>query len=57
MALTQLKASDGFGGRLLEANQLFIENVKEYTYDAKHDDGIDSMVSLIKEGFGIRNEQ
>ena len=54
MALTQLKSSDGFGGRLLEANQLFIENVKEYTYDAKHDDGIDSMVSLIKEGFGIR---
>lgn len=54
MALTQLKAADGFGGRLLEANQLFIENVKEYTYDAKHDDGIDSMVSLIKEGFGVR---
>lgn len=56
MALTQLKASDGFGGRLLEANQLFIENVKEYTYDAKHDDGIDSMVSLIKEGFGLRKQ-
>ena len=26
----------------------------KYTYDAKHDDGIDSMVSLIKEGFGVR---
>lgn len=56
MALTQLKASDGWGGRLLEANQLFVENVKEYTYDAKHDDGIDSMVSLIREGFGIRKD-
>ena len=54
MALCKLRASDGVDGSMLEANQNFISNVKEYTYDAKHDDGIDAMTSLIKHGFGLR---
>lgn len=55
MALTKLTADMGLDGSLMEANGLFIENVRDYTYDAKHDDGIDAMVSLIKHGYGIRN--
>lgn len=54
MALTKLDSRSGMDGTYLEANQLFIENVKNYTYGIKHDDGIDAMVSLIKEGFGLR---
>lgn len=57
MALCKLSTEIISDGGLLEANELFIQNVKEYTYDAKHDDGIDSMVSLIKHGYGLRNEQ
>lgn len=56
MALTRLTEKDGLDGRYLEANEIFIQNVKDYSYDAKHDDGIDSLVSLIREGFGYRNE-
>lgn len=56
MALTKLTSKIVQDGSLLEANQAFIDNVKDYTYDAKHDDGIDAMMSLIKCGFGIRND-
>lgn len=56
MALYKLSSSVINDGGLLEANENFIKNVKDYTYDAKHDDGIDSMVSLIKHGFGLRND-
>lgn len=56
MALHKLSSSVINDGGLLEANENFIKNVKDYTYDAKHDDGIDSMISLIKHGFGLRNE-
>lgn len=55
MALCKLSADVINDGGILEANENFIQNVKDYTYDAKHDDGIDSMVSLIKHGFGLRN--
>lgn len=54
MGLYKLSSSVISDGGLLEANENFIQNVKDYTYDAKHDDGIDSMVSLIKHGFGLR---
>lgn len=54
MGLYKLSSSVISDGGLLEANENFIRNVKDYTYDAKHDDGIDSMVSLIKHGFGLR---
>lgn len=57
MALCKLTSEVINDGGILEANSLFIDNVKNYTYDAKHDDGIDSMVSLIKEGFGLRKER
>lgn len=56
MALYKLSSQVINDGGLLEANENFIRNVKDYTYDAKHDDGIDSMVSLIKHGFGLRND-
>jgi hypothetical protein len=56
MALTKLSSDLINDGSLLEANERFIENVKDYTYDAKHDDGIDSLVSLIKFGYGLRND-
>lgn len=54
MSLVKLIAGKDYTGRLLEANEVFIDNVKNYTHDAKHDDGIDALVSLIKEGYGIR---
>jgi len=56
MGLHKLSSSVINDGGLLEANENFIQNVKDYTYDAKHDDGIDAMVSLIKHGFGLRND-
>lgn len=56
MALYKLSSQVINDGGLLEANENFIRNVKDYTYDAKHDDGIDSLVSLIKHGFGLRND-
>lgn len=56
MGLYKLSSSVINDGGLLEANENFIQNVKDYTYDAKHDDGIDSMVSLIKHGYGLRND-
>lgn len=55
MALTKLSSSIINDGTILEANERFIENVKDYTYDIQHDDGIDAMISLIKHGYGLRN--